>query len=70
MAEFPEDGTPLLRFSVGGALVVVSEREMVGLLGRDTELWVKGVARGKAFKRAEEAGRRRGQGIEYRRDGD
>lgn len=58
LAEFPEDGSPLRRLHVGGALVALSEREMVKLLGRDTELWVQAIARGKALIRQEQAANR------------
>lgn len=59
LAEFPDDNSVLIRIRCAGCLLVLSERELVRLLGRDPELWVRGVARGKALLRAEAATRRR-----------
>lgn len=59
LADFPSDGSALIRIRVAGALVVVSEREMVRLLGRDPALWAAALRRGKAVTRAQTAQRRR-----------
>ncbi|MEW6457619.1 MAG: hypothetical protein AB1441_00895 [Bacillota bacterium] len=59
LAEFPNDGSKLIRFRCGGAWCVVTEREMIKLLAHDPVLWVEAIRRGKAILRREQAKQRK-----------
>ncbi len=51
MPETLRDDSPLLVLRVGGATLVLSDHEFRRLLGRDPELWVRALKRGKRLVR-------------------
>lgn len=46
------EAVPLIEIRLAKCLLVLSERELLSLLGRDHALWKLGLQRGKASKRA------------------
>jgi hypothetical protein len=53
LAEFPQDGTRLLEIRMTGAVLVLSEKELLTLLALKPAVWQAGLQRGKALRRAE-----------------
>ena len=55
LADFPQDGTKLVDFKLAGALLVLSEKELLALLALNPATWQAALQRGKAAKRREAA---------------